>query len=342
MILIKLKFYTWLVNFYKHFAPPTFNSPHLLASKDRNNLFSSTINAEINENLPTDAYWTPIRCYFNAYPSNRKRHLDLDYLIKNKISDTKILYKSLACVFGFWYWFPECISGLKKYYPVMDIPFSELEFRFIDFWIEVLPIFEDCLGHLLVQDTPFLEPKHTKERLYIPSPYLIMQPPIKEDLDFSQHLENYYFGEGSDPVFLDVITAYLENRPELKNKCTNAWENAKTSNLKVPSELAIYFVCNYLIKNISKYTLRFVVANTPVSEIRPIKKLQNALIEKNKAVSPEILASSLRYRRKFLLEKQAEKKIFEETGFWPQPSEEDWRALDDVLNEIFDSMKPPE
>ncbi len=318
MILIKLKFYNWLLDFYKQFGHTSSASDlNLLIQKDYNHLFFFTINSEVNENLPTEDYWFPIHCYFSHYPNYKMSPkkisvllcpFDLDYLIKNKVSDTKILYQSLACVFGMWYWFPECISGLKKYYPVMNIPFSELEFRFIDFWVEILPIFDDCLGHLLVQDTPFLEPLHTDERLYIPALCLIMQPPIKEDIDFSQHLETYYFGEGSDPVFLEVIASYLENRLELKNKCVFAWENDKASNLNIPFDLSIYFICYFLLKNISKYTLRFVVANTPVSEIKPIKKLQDVLIKESKTVPPEILDKSLRFNRKILEEKRKEKK----------------------------------
>lgn len=318
MILLKLKFYNWLLNFYKHFSHPTSISYNLLTCKDFNNLFSFTINAEVNEKLPNRDYWFPIKCYFSNHPNYRMSPkkitvlfcpFDLDYLIKNKVSDNKILYQSLACVFGMWYWFPECISALKKYYPVMNIPFSELEFCFIDFWVEILPIFEDCLGYLLLQDTPFVEPKHTDERLYSPSPYVIMQPPIKEDIDFSQHLEIYYFGDCSDPVFLEVITTYLENRPALKNKCIIAWENDKASNLKVSSNLAIYFICNYLIKNISKYTLRFVVANTPVAEIRPIKKLQDALVQRYSDLSTEMRADFLKDKRAFLEKKRIERAL---------------------------------
>jgi hypothetical protein len=51
MILLKLKFYTWLVDFYKHFAYSS-SSYNLLTQKDYNNLFSFTIEAEVNENLP--------------------------------------------------------------------------------------------------------------------------------------------------------------------------------------------------------------------------------------------------------------------------------------------------
>jgi uncharacterized iron-regulated protein len=89
----------------------------------------------------------------------------------------------------------------------------------------------------------------------------------------------------------------------------------------VSSNLAIYFVCNFLIKNVSKYTLRFVAANTAVSEIRPIKKLQEALVKKYINFPPDMREELLKSNREFLEKQREEKKNFEETGFRPKPSE---------------------
>ena len=84
------------------------------------------------------------------------------------------------------------------------------------------------------------------------------------------------------------------------------------------------------------------MANTPVSEIRPIKKLQDALVQKYIDFPPDMRENLLKSNREFLEKKRAEKKIFEETGYRPKPSEEAWRALDNVLNEILESIKPRE
>lgn len=51
---------------------------------------------------------------------------------------------------------------------------------------------------------------------------LRLYPPVKENIDFSDHLEAYYFGQNGIPLFLELISFYLDNRPELKNECKAA------------------------------------------------------------------------------------------------------------------------
>lgn len=55
-----------------------------------------------------------------------------------------------------------------------------------------------------------------------------------------------------------------------------------------------------------------------------------------------MLESNLKWNRKSLLERQAEKKVFEETGLRRKPSKADFLALDEALNEFFESIKPRE
>lgn len=105
-----------------------------------------------------------------------------------------------------------------------------------------------------------------------------MQPPVEKNINFSEHIREYYFGEGSIPEFKDLITLYLNNRLELKASCEKAWTSDKLVNAQIPNDLAIYFISHFLIKGVSHYTLRFVVANLDLSTKNPIKPIRDANI----------------------------------------------------------------
>lgn len=182
---------------------------------------------------------------------------------------------------------PLFLSDLKKYYPIEGIIFDEVEFTYLDYWIQIFPIFEEFLGHLLVNDTPLTE----RSQPGISSASIIMEPPIAED---------YYFGEGSYETFLEIINCYLDNRLELKKLVTAAWSQAKLSDQKIPSELGVYFICNYLIKDISKYTLRFVVANLTQKNKYRLKEHQQEDAREWEIKSLESKAIIIKYLRERL------------------------------------------
>ena len=311
MLLKNLKIYPWLLDFCAIAFSGSLRNK-LSAKINEETLFYAIANAHINKNLPDDNYWEPIVQYFGKHPlfTWQPNHQYFFYGAHEKEDRWSLgenlessLYIGFSYIFSMWYWLPECLVALKKFYPVLNIEFGELELKFLDFWIQVFPIFEDFLNHLNMNETPFRKPYGTFSMLVMFSDgveHLRMQPPIKENIDFSAHLEAYYFGQNGIPLFLDLISFYLENRPELKHECRVAWELDSKSNKKVSSNLSIYFICNFLIKNISEETLRFIVANTPVSAIKPIKQMQNRLFDDWWSYEETTRQSSLEHARKFL------------------------------------------
>ncbi len=292
MLLKNLKIYSWLLDFCDSIGFYNSLINKLSAKIQEDTLFYDIARAHINKNLPDDNYWHPVVEYFDKHPhfSWQPNHQYFFYADHEK-EDRWHLGKNLECslyagfeyVFSMWLWLPECLVALKKYYPVLNIEFGELELKFLDFWIQVFPIFEDFLNHLNMNNTPFRKPYGTFSVLVmfrggVVEP-LIMYPPLKENIDFSAHLETYYFGQNGIPLFLELIAFYLDNRPKLKNECKAAWELDNKTNKKVSSNLSIYFISNFLLKNISEETLRFIVANTPISAIKPIKQIQNRLFD---------------------------------------------------------------
>ena len=327
----KLKFYQWSIDFLNNVCDVNVRyklriGRSRLLTKLVDTLFLDIAEANIYQGFLQPYDTLPLSCYFCTIPkATWNPYNEVLYFFNEKhlnypgVTQVDLIYESFGYVYGMWYWFPECIAELKKYYPVLNIEFDEREFTYIDFWIKVLPVFEDLLGQLLINDAPLMEVKYTATWLYIPSEDLKLQPPLKENIDFSKHLELYYFGEGSHPAFLDVMTLYLDNRLDLKKKCQVEWANDIASKKNVSNNLTIYFVCNYLIKNISQYTLRFVAANTFISEVRPLRKLQNEQFRHWNNYTHEQREAILKKNRDFLLKKQKEKKIFEETGVKPKP-----------------------
>lgn len=55
--------------------------------------------------------------------------------------------------------------------------------------------------------------------------------------------------------------------------------NDKQVNKQLPDDLALYFISHVLIKGISNYTLRFVVANLDLSNKDPMKPRREAYIK---------------------------------------------------------------
>lgn len=112
-----------------------------------------------------------------------------------------------------WLYLPVFLSDFLKYYPLLKttpLVFEEIEFVYLDSWIKILPVFQDFLGHLLVNDTPLVEAFYQNNYLkYIPDfEPLYLKPPIVENIDFSKHLNDYYFGEDCIPEFKDLINLY--------------------------------------------------------------------------------------------------------------------------------------
>ena len=316
MLLKNLKIYSWLLGFCDSIGFSGSLSNKLSAKIQEDTLFYLIACAHINKNLPDANYWNPIVDYFGTHPSftwqpNYQYFFYSDHEKEDRWSLGKnlecSLYIGFAHVFSMWLWLPECLVALKKYYPVLNIEFGELELKFLDFWIQAFPIFEDFLNHLNMNGTPFRKPYGSFIVLVmfrggVVEP-LRLYPPVKENIDFSDHLEAYYFRQNGIPLFLELISFYLDNRPELKNECKAAWEQDNKANKKVSSNLSIYFICNFLIKNISEETLRFIVANTPISAIKPIKYMQNRLFEDWLAYDEVLRESSLKSSRDFLHKK---------------------------------------
>ena len=311
MLLKNLKIYPWLCDFSATVFSGSLLNNKIHVKINQDTLFYDIARANINKNLPDDSYWQPIAAYFAKTPSYswQPNH---QYFFYNDTKGVRwqsgerlerSLYSGFVEIFSMWLWLPECLVALKKYYPVLNIEFGELELEFLDFWIQALPIFEDFLNHLAINKTPFRKYYGSYITLSMfrdgVKP-LRMLPPVKENIDFSAHLEAYYFGQNGIPLFLDLISFYLNNRPKLKNECKIAWGLDNKANKKVSSDLSIYFICNFLINNVSDETLRFVIANTPILDIKPIKYMQNRLFEDWWAYDEHIRQTSLEKDRNFL------------------------------------------
>ena len=71
--------------------------------------------------------------------------------------------------------------------------------------------------------------------------------------------------------FKDVINLYLDIRTELKNRCIASLAQDKQLNSQITDDLAVYFISYFIIKGISKYALRFLVANLDLFNKNPAK-----------------------------------------------------------------------
>jgi hypothetical protein len=59
-----------------------------------------------------------------------------------------------------------------------------------------------------------------------------------------------------------------------------AWALDKQLNNQITDDLAVYFISHFIIKGISKYALRFLVANLNLNNKNPAKSTRDACTEK--------------------------------------------------------------
>lgn len=258
--------------------------------------------------LPSRAYWTRTRSLFTNFPSTWHPHDFERYLEttpkERRVNDeflepiNIVVLKACHQLMVFWLYLPVFLTDFFKYYPYYTyytktpLPFDEIELEYLDCWIQILPVFEDILGHLLINDTPF-----TESGYYEPFfSNLTLKAPILENINFSAHLKEYYFGEGSIPEFKDVINLYLDIRPELKNRCIASLAQDKQLNDQITDDLAVYFISHFIIKGISKYALRFLVANLDLFNKNPAKNYRDAQTEEWNSSSQEEKDFSLYWR----------------------------------------------
>jgi len=233
------------------------------------------------------------------------------------ISVENHLKACLRDIITFWYFFPEIISDFYKYYSEMNITFSQEEFIYIDFWLEVFRVVENILGFLLQNDTPLLKnfPSLIKPKIFSENNSLrrtlIINVSTQELQNIENHLKEYYFGEGSNDKFKNVLYLYLENRLELKNKCIKSLnEDLNKSTPLVTTDLVEYLICHYLVKNISKNTLKFIVANLPLDDKQPLSLAKNFFKEKWKNFDDVSKNEILQYNAE-KLEKLKNRKLFQ-------------------------------
>ncbi len=258
--------------------------------------------------LPSWGYWTHTATLFKNFPTTWHPSYFENYLEttpeERRANDEflepieSVVLKACHKLMVFWLYLPVFLTDFLKYYPYYTyytktlLPFDEIELEYLDCWIQILPVFEDILGHLLINDTPF-----TESGYYEPFfSRLTLKAPMLEDINFSEHLKEYYFGEDSIPEFKDVLNLYLDIRPELKNRCIASLAQDKQLNHQITDDLAVYFISHFLIKGISKYTLRFLVANLDLSNKNPAKNYRDAQTEEWNSSSLEEKNSSLYWR----------------------------------------------
>lgn len=167
----KLKFYQWSYDFFNNVTSfkvqDSLNGvdTSCLYAKLNDALFWSIADANIDQKFLKYYDRKPISYYFFRTPDfTWNYHLadSVYFFNKNHLNDLSVtkldlIYSSFRHVFEMWYLFPEVISELKNHYPFLNMLFDEREFSYIDSWIKVLPVFEDLLGHLLIEDKPLIE-----------------------------------------------------------------------------------------------------------------------------------------------------------------------------------------
>lgn len=285
-----LLFYTWSLSTISRLKDPCPIPFSINQTKLHNKLSSLKFYKFLESNLFNhNTYWSDYRSFFINFPGTSKPSSYERYLAttpkEHRFQDTDytesielVVLRAFNDTLKIWLYLPIILSELFKYYSFfkpIPLKFAEIEFEHIDIWIQILPVFSDFLGHLLINDTPLLEQVITGSQV-MPWP---LKPPIVKDINFSEHIREYYFGEGSVPEFKDVISLYLDNRLELKTKCLTSFNMDKQLNSQIPNDLAVYFISHFLIKDISKYTLRFVVANLDLSIKNPFKPDRDARVK---------------------------------------------------------------
>jgi len=179
-----------------------------------------------------------------------------------------------------------------EHYPKVNLMFYEVEFKYIDLWLEVPKFIEELLFELSERDNPFIE-KYKENMCSDLSKVLsweetvYMLPPLEENINFEKHFEEYFFGDGAHPQLSNMLSFYLENRLELKTLCEESWKKDKLLNENLTNDLNIYFLCNYSLKGLSNYTLRFIAANSELNLKNPLKPFREHSQKAWRAFSPE-------------------------------------------------------
>lgn len=200
-------------------------------------------------NFPTTWHPSYFESYLETTPEERRANAEFLEPIES------VVLRACRKLMEFWLYLPVFLTDFLKYYPYYTyytktpLPFDEIELEYLHCWIQILPVFEDMLGHLLINDTPF-----TESDFYEPFfSNLTLKAPILEDLNFSEHIREYYFGEGRIPEFKDVINLYLDIRPELKKRCIASLAQDKQLNHQITDDLAVYFISHFLVANLDLF-----------------------------------------------------------------------------------------
>ncbi len=248
---VDLKFYNWYLNFFNS-AIVNKGAATVLVKYEKN-IFFHLCAAQILERLNMNFYWMHIYVFFLRYPY---RDVPLFFAKSKKklLTSSLIISILIEDVFPFWLLLPDVLCSLKQYYPMLNIPFDNTEFVYLDSWINVLPVVEELLIYLVETFEPLNEPLHTafyvtpgivavdfmKEKITVPDfseRFIMLKQPIKEDhvIRIEDHLKEYYFNNDvTSKDFLEIIELYLEARPELKETCLKAWNKDKALGKKIP------------------------------------------------------------------------------------------------------------
>ncbi len=190
-----------------------------------------------------------------------------------------------------------------EHYPKVNLMFDEVEFSYIDLWLEIPKFLEELLFELSARGSPFIEKYKeitTDPNIFNWDETIAMLPPLEKNINFEKHFEEYFFGEGSHPKLLNMLSFYLENRLELKKLCEESWKKDKLVNVNLTNDLNIYFLCNYSLKGFSNYTLRFLASNCELNIKNPLKPFRETSEKSWNLCSPE---ERKRYKEKVLITK---------------------------------------
>jgi hypothetical protein len=190
-----------------------------------------------------------------------------------------------------------------EHYPKVNLMFDEVEFPYIDLWLEIPKFLEELLFELSERGSPFIGIyKEIKTEPNVLNWYetIAMLPPLEKNVNFEKHFEEYFFGKGSHLQLPNMLSCYLENRPEVKKLCEESWKKDKLVNESLTNNLNIYFLCNYSLKGLSNYTLRFLASNCELDIKNPLKPFREASEKSWKLCSPE---ERKRYKERILITK---------------------------------------
>lgn len=186
-----------------------------------------------------------------------------------------------------WRCFPIMFRDFYKYYPRFNLKFEEIEFRYLDYWIQLPKVFDSLLGELLIRDAPLREvlpAEHqflnwfSEEDTFPPT---LVESLSKEELH--KHVIEYLLSE--NPDFYKVINLYLNSRNSIKDDCI---KDLEIKGLKVTDQsLVEYFLGYYIFKGVSLEALRFCVANMDLNKKDFLKPYRDAEIREWESMSEE-------------------------------------------------------